>query len=730
MSEISDLLKSTRDDNKKERQKAVKELGELDKRFSGVIERLEDLKENDPEKGVRKEAEKSLKNLENLPEAEVIAAVEGGEEGTGFDDEVGDTSLELGEYDMESSLPKTEEDRRERMAAGKGILVSLKESNTVTMNYHGDVVDKQPSKGQISVQNTGISNRISGVDLTLRGLENVQSDQPIDDKTVVGLLVPGKENEWKAEYRHEKEFSPIKIEQNYEDPVTGLSPNFAGENQVDFVANIIVTNATAQSIFNVNGIKTLNEHASLIGSNASSGMITSKDEGVSFDIEEIPAGESVTLTLNLSASIPEDTPTYRSGELKVTYDNRDELISGLQFVSVDGVSDVGRKIKRKQRETEPGFYDCEIRFENRSEFVYDLNKFSVFADSMDSQQIVLDWDGSQATQDEREIVPGEKVSFEFVYESFQGTPTFGDYVEFSVQHELDISTQTTILLPAEDLKHMALDIIKSFMVEGESVNKFELPSYVETEVPSLITITGIGTYPIEGIVIKDEIPEGFRPPVSEQITISRGTENLSEGQYNISFEEGITGNQDLVVTLDHLEETSSGGLGEGDIISVKYLTIAENPVPQDEAIQTQAHAEGFVYSAPDSKVRASSAVEELELIVVHRRDDLDIGKMIESLDIGDGSNGYKIRLEAENYGSSTATFFIEDLVPDGFRLMDDSMESEPPAQILDPKFVENGTVRGWKFENIKPNEEVWASYIVVEESNTANPRKLQSVYRG
>ena len=58
------------------------------------------------------------------------------------------------------------------------------------------------------------------------------------------------------------------------------------------------------------------------------------------------------------------------------------------------------------------------------------------------------------------------------------------------------------------------------------------------------------------------------------------------------------------------------------------------------------------------------------------------------------------------------------------------MESEPPAQILDTKFVENGTVRGWKFENIQPNEEVWASYVVVEENNTANPRKLQSVYRG
>ncbi|MHA2089887.1 MAG: hypothetical protein ACW98K_03430, partial [Candidatus Kariarchaeaceae archaeon] len=153
MSEIADLLEQTKDSNKKERQKAVKELGELDARYAPVVERLEYLRDIDPEKGVRKEAEKALKKLENKPMEGAVATEEAGSEGTAFDDEVGDSSLRPGEFDVESSLSDEEEDRREELAEGKGVRVLLKENNVVTMNYYGDVVEKGKSTGQISVAN-------------------------------------------------------------------------------------------------------------------------------------------------------------------------------------------------------------------------------------------------------------------------------------------------------------------------------------------------------------------------------------------------------------------------------------------------------------------------------------------------------------------------------------------------------------------------------------------------
>ncbi|MHA2249081.1 MAG: hypothetical protein ACXAD7_01905 [Candidatus Kariarchaeaceae archaeon] len=729
MSEIADLLERTKDSNKKERQKAVKELGNLDKRYNPVIEVLEDLVENDPDKGVRKDAEKALKNLEGKPMEGAIADEEGGREGTGFDDEVGDASLRPGEYDMETSLSKREEDRREGLAEGKGINVRIQENNFVTMDYFGNVKEKQQSTGVIAVANTGHSNRISGVDLELNGINNISPEEPLEDRTSVGLLTPTREGDWKKEYSFEQEFTPIKVEQVYEDE-SGVSPNFAGGEDKSFEARISLTNTLDETIYNVRGTKTLNEYASMSGNSSTSGTVSDTDGGVSFEIAEIAAGGTVTVSINLNAAVPEDVPSYEAGELSITYENQNKLASGLEFVSVDGVSDVKRRIRRKQRETEPGFYDCEILFENRSEFVYDLNKFSVFADSMDSQNIVLDWDGSEATQDEREIVPGEKVSFEFVYESFEGTPSFGDYVEFSVQHQVETVTQTTVVLPVESLRYMALEITKSFMLDGEPVTQFELPSYVETEVPTLVTVTGVGTFPLEAVVIKDEIPVGFKAPAAEQITVSRGEREVPDSMYTVSVESASeTEGQELVITLEHLEDTDEGGLNEGDVISLNYMNIAENPVPSDDPLLTQAHTEGYIYLAPETKVMASSPEEELELLVVHRRDDLDIGKMIESVEY-EGKNAYRIRLEAENYGSSTATFTIEDLIPEGYEFISGSMESQPEAELVDPKSVSEGTLRGWKFENIQPDEDVWASYVVVEDSPQADPRKLQSVYRG
>ncbi|MHA2168618.1 MAG: hypothetical protein ACXAB7_01770 [Candidatus Kariarchaeaceae archaeon] len=723
MSEIADLLEQTKDSNKKERQKAVKELGELDARYAPVVERLEYLRDIDPEKGVRKEAEKALKKLENKPMEGAVATEEAGSEGTAFDDEVGDSSLRPGEFDVESSLSDEEEDRREELAEGKGVRVLLKENNVVTMNYYGDVVEKGKSTGQISVANTGSNSRISGVDLELANVNNVTSERELSERNAIGLLVPGREMDWKADYSFETEILPIKVEQSYEDPDTQLSPNFAGGNDVDYEAKITITNITDDSIANVRGVKTLNDAASMTGSSSSSGSVSSSDGGATFEIDEIAAGESVTVNLNLRAALAEDVPSYRAGELKITYEDVGSLASGLEFVSVDGVSDVGSRIKRKQRETEPGFYDCEIIFENKSEFVYDLNKFTVFADSFESQQIVLDWDGTQATQDEREIVPGEKVAFEFVFESFEGAPTFGDYLEFSVQSEVELVTQTTVTLPSEELRYMALAITKAFLMDGEEVSSYELPSYVETEVPTLLTVTGVGTFPLEAITIRDEIPEGFRISSTEQVTVSRGEVPMSEDQYSVNATEELT------VTLEHLEETADGGFKEGDTISVKYPSLAVNPEPREDVIQSQAHTEGYIYSAPETKVRASSTLEELELIVVHRRDDLDIGKTIESLDY-EGQNAYKIRLDAENYGSSVANYNIEDLIPNGFRFVDGSLESQPEAELVDPKDTSEGMVRGWKFSNIQPEEEVWASYLVVEDSSDADPRKLQSVYRG
>ncbi|MCH8908084.1 MAG: HEAT repeat domain-containing protein, partial [Candidatus Heimdallarchaeota archaeon] len=644
MSEISDLLNMADSDNKKDRQKAAKGLGKLDKQYESVMDKLRNLTSDDDKK-VRQEAEKSLNKLGSKP------TEEGGDEV-----EVDDASeLEVGEYDVDSSLSDRAEDRAERSAQGKGLQVWLKEKNSVVMDYYGNKQSQEMSNGSITVGNTGSTNRITGVDLFLGNIESIESETPLSEKVSVGSLSPGRDNDWKTNYSFQSEITPIKVEQVYADDVTGLSPNFVGGEETQFTNTITITNTSGETISNVKGVKQINTVAELKNSEISTGEIRSTTNEVSFNIEEIAAGDSVEIKLSLTGSLPEDVPSYKSGDLTVSYENKEKLISGLTYENVDGVSDIYQHVKKKQRETEPGFYDCEIIFENESEFVYDLNKFTVFAGSLESSQIVLDWDGTEATEDEREIVPGESVNYTFVFESVDGAPSFGEHVEFSVQTMVSQVTETTITLPEEELKFMAIAITKSFMSDGESVNRYELPSYVETEVPTVLRLTGVGSYPIEALTISDEVPAGFKAPVEDQVVVSRAGTELSADQYTVTITESEEGIRLVNVTLEHLEETAAGGLQENEEIEVRYVNIAENPEPSDEPIKSQAHAEGYIYLAPDAKIRASSPIEELELIIVHVQDDLDIGKRIQAIE-HDGQDAFRITLQAENNGSSTVEF--------------------------------------------------------------------------
>ena len=723
MSDVVELLELAESSNKKDRRDAAKNMGDLPRQSPPVMDKLRDMAENDDDKKVRQEAEKSLQKLSSKPMDEVDATKEVEiDESTMRAGE--DFPMSTGEYDVDSDLSKQEEDMREAAAAGKGLRVRLVERNFVTMNYYGDKVEQTGSKGKILVANTGSRNRIYGVDLELENTDRVRSETELDTKNRIGILRPGADNAWTAEYEFEKEVQPLKVEQLYQDPETGLSPNFAGGDEKSFTATITISNTTDETIKNIVGEKTINDLGRVSNSSASVGSTSQEGSVVKFTIDELGAGATATVEISISAALPDDVPSYKSGVLKVTYENEGTLGSGLSFKAVDGVSDIQQNVTRKQRETEPGYYDCQINFKNTSEFVYDLNRFAVFAGSYDTSDIVLDWDGTNVSEDEREIVPGEEVDFKFIYESPHETPTFGNYVVFSVQSEIQMLTKTEITLPAEELRFMALSITKSFMMDGESVGRYEVNSYVETEVPTMLVVKGVGSYPIEGLMVTDEIPDGFRPPVDDQITVSRQGADLSTGEYQSSIE----GNQ-LKLQFEHLEETSFGGLKEDEEITIKYVQIAENPTARDEKIETTSYAEGFVYVAPDAKVKASTTNEELELVVVHLRDNLDILKATEGVDYN-GGDGYSIRLNVENSGSSTVKIFLEDLIPNGFSFVDGTFESEPEAEISETRSHSEGEIRGVTFSHVGPSETAWVKYMVVQDDPEADPKKLQAVFRG
>ncbi len=728
MTNIDELL-SLSEGNKNDKKEACKGFANLDEQYDVVMDRLRELS-TDKDKGVKKEANKALKALANKPIAKSSADEEGGTSGTAFDDEVGDSSLEAGEYDVESSMSKAEEDRIEAAADGKGLNVLLLEKNFARLDYYGKVQEREAAVGEVIVTNTGNKSRITGVDLELANVDKVKSDG-LEEKIHIGLIAPGTDNAWKKEYAYETEFEPITVVQTYADPETGVSPNFLGGVEKSFELKITIQNTMSVPIYNVKGTKTLNEIANIGEMHLDNGEISKTEGGLEFNIEEIDAGETVEVVINLSATLPEGVEAYESGNLDVVYNVKDELVSGLEFTNIDGVSNMKQKVRRKQREEEPTLFDCEIKFTNRSEFVYDLNRFTVFADDMESNQLVLDWDGEQATEDEREIVPTEDVVFEFVYESPDSTPQFGNFIDFSVQHEMSKLTENLLTLPLQKLKFMAIEISKLYMKDGEEITELELESYRETPIDNVVTVKGVGTFPVEAVIINEQIPPGFDAPEQESIVIKRNGNELPKDAYSYELmtDSEVEGGQRMILSLENLQETEDGGFNQDELLTIEYTAVAINPEPREDPIRAVSYAEAFLYEAPEAKVRAETEIEGLALVVVHRRAELDISKDTAGVDY-EGQNAYEIEIEAENNGTSTESIVVSDLIPSGFRLVEETLTMTPEGVTQDVKSTDDGNVHGWKFENIEPGNTLIINFTVVQEDENANTRRLFTVYKG
>ncbi len=172
MADLQTLLELAKSKDKKERKKAAEGFKNLEFRYPEAIEALENLK-NDKDRGVRKEADKSFNELMQKPEPEPIIKEEGGTEGTAFDDTVGDSSLEAGEYDYESSLSTEEEQAIDAKYEGQGLVVEIKETEKMVLDSNGTLQEKSDCEGELVILNNGSKDRIFGIDLKIEGYEKV-----------------------------------------------------------------------------------------------------------------------------------------------------------------------------------------------------------------------------------------------------------------------------------------------------------------------------------------------------------------------------------------------------------------------------------------------------------------------------------------------------------------------------------------------------------------------------
>lgn len=725
MTDLDTIIQNGKSGNGGNETLALNEIEQLPYQYPEIVELLEWM-QNNTGRRTRGRAKKLLSNHMNLP---LASEVEGNasevETGDGYSDEIGDSDLETGEYEHESSLSSAQEDRLDAKAAGKGLVVLHKEQLKLDVSSDGTVEKISPGEGTIIVQNSGSSNRIYGIDLKLENTGDVEVEEgEFTDNISIGDL--DADETWVQKYSFEKEFDPINISIKYFDPESGLSPDFLGKEDVGFVCEITGANTYEQPITNFTLRKTVGENGNVENYDVSHGEVSTEGKDVIVKVEEIPAGDEFKFTINLKGTLPEGVEAYETGKTVVTYDVGDLTISPLVYKAIDGISDAKQRIRRREREENPGMYDCEFNFENLSEFTYDMLELKIFPKNLGqkgSVDPIIDWDGLSVTEDEREVQPTEKNDFEFVYESPDKAPSFGSIVKFGVQSYPNVLTEAILTIPTERLRFMKMTVDKAYEIT-------EVASYSRTEVPATVTIHGVGTQPLEALVVKDKVPAGFDNVDTDAIEVFYNGEKITEG-FEISGDATGDGDTDgdrlLEVNFEHLEEIEAfeGGLNKDDVIEIKYPTAVIKPPKDSEPLKGGVNVEGFIYVKEEEKIYAEAEDEIVGLTVIHQRITIDVSKAIQGV-TRDGEKAFKITLEGQNYGSKTTSFVISDFIPKGFNIVDGPNIAPEDAAEESEESSEDGKMMSWSFENIEPDTTFTVVYVIVgEEGVVFNPREAQ-----
>ncbi len=718
MEDYKELLNILRDTSrhKDERAEAALKLGDLPYVYPDVLEELEkrSRKEFEKEKKVRKAVEEAIKKLEGKPLAPESETAEGTDE-TAATEYV----YESGEVPFAEEYDIPPEDEWVDIA----LLAKIDETIEVSIDSEGRIKDQGSTSGQLTILNQGNRDRVWGIDLYLENNDKVHpednEEETLQDHIFIGDLDAQEEFEIKYKGTIENP-SIIEVTQKYVDPQTDLPPNLIPGVEAKFNIIIRVTNTADHAVQNLELVKHLNEIATLQTHEATTGEISVLDDehAVSWKVEELGANEEAELILVVSVE-KEDLSPYYTGKMTLTYESQSEPQSGLKVKSLDGASNSYHEVERFEEEENPDNYKCAFVLGNLSEFNYILNKVIVYEGSLENGTITVDWKGENASDEEKTINPGEEFRLTWEYVSPE-EPSFGYDVDFTVKFETKYTSRIILTIPEEELEFIAISIKKDFEVT-------EVQSYRTADVPTIITVEGLGNRPVEKLEIEDLVPEDFLPPKPEEIVVMKDGTEIPPEEYSVIIEpddEDYTHPHTVKIILEHMEEKSFGPLKAQEELVVKYPIHAVAPKADKEMYIAPAKAIADIYPPLEQPISVETTEDLVaKLVVIHQRKRFRTRKAVKGVTI-DGEKRYMILISGQNEGSAPVTIQIKDIIPEGFTLVGDTYE-EPPVDKEEHTFGEAGKVITWTF-TLQPKQVFKIKYYIKGEGEY-NAKKAQAI---
>lgn len=483
------------------------------------------------------------------------------------------------------------------------------------------------------------------------------------------------------------------------------------EKTITFV--IAMKNLFNAAVKNVEVVKNIpDEFTNISILDAQVGMADEDGEQITWTIDELEP--DTTVILKFTADIlTTDIDSVKTGLIDVTYEGASSFAEGLEVDEFDAYARNKFFVETLERDEEPGVWDCQLIFENTSDFIVQILNADVYDPEFpdDETKKMIDIDPS-------EIDPLPKgaqwLSRVWEYESDE-YPSFKRRLEFRVMPDYQTIVNGALSIEDTELEIASLTgkvyySLKEFtaaseeeeeeeVIEGEEAkNLITVPTFKEKDVYASLTLINDGSAPLNEVKItQDSFSEIFQAPDPESDEIHL---YLDGEEMQIEGDAIVLEDNTMIFNLKDLKDSDMGMFQPDSKLELQYPIHCIKP-KRDDRFVSEVELLGNTYPVSEPLVYEPD-VPEIE--AVHLRRKFRIGK--EVIPIGELGT-YRIELSVENRGNMPLSdLVLMDKVPDSFEYTNESQEPEIVDEV-------GQDILKWDLEPLDEGETVRITYEII-----------------
>ncbi len=484
---------------------------------------------------------------------------------------------------------------------------------------------------------------------------------------------------------------------------------------------ISVYNLFEKPITNLKVIKSVpSEFENIKITDSSEGYAEVEGDEVEWTIEELEPERLAVLKIKADITV-QTKDAVSTGTIKVSYNGASSFTGGLEIETFEGYTTNKHYMDLVERDEEPDMWECELVFENPSEFDIEFYDANVYApENPDKSYITIDPDYPL-------LLPPNAMwrSPMWEYES-EDYPAFRRELSFRILPEFEAEVVGETSLAEEQLVLASITGILTYEFPEEVAKRFPentLPSYEDNDVIAILTLENNGSAPLDEIKLTQrgfsDYPD-FSPPNPDDPEDFERMELLVDGE-PVDLDRGdIRVTKDMIqVSKFNLRNTSIGMIEADSKVELRYPIHAIQPREGEFEADVIYNANTYPLG---EELEAVPVPEEIPIIsIVHVRRKFRVGKEIIPMK---AEGKYKIILFVTNLGDAKENeiqnFTIIDKVPDNFKYGEFSIKPE----IID-EYGED-TLK-WEIELLEPEQDIEITYTITGQGEY-HPSKAQLTY--